>query len=36
MNIRKILTIVSAVIAGGVGVALANAPQAAHAGVTMN
>jgi hypothetical protein len=36
MNIRKLWTIAAAIIAGGLGIAIAVGPQAAHAGVLMN
>jgi hypothetical protein len=33
---RKILAIIGALIAGGLGIAVASTPQAAHAALSMN
>jgi hypothetical protein len=33
---KKILAIIGALIAGGLGIAVASAPQAAHAGMSLN
>jgi hypothetical protein len=33
---KKIIAIIGALIAGGLGIAIAAAPQAAEAGITMN
>jgi hypothetical protein len=33
---KKIFAIIGALIAGGLGVAAASVPEAAHAGITMN
>jgi hypothetical protein len=33
---KKITAIIGALIAGGLGIAIASAPQAAHAGIAMN
>jgi hypothetical protein len=33
---KKMLAIIGALIAGGLGIAIASVPQAAHAGVLMN
>jgi hypothetical protein len=33
---KKLFAILDAMIAGGLGIAVASAPQAAHAGITLN
>jgi hypothetical protein len=36
LEMRKIIAIISAIIAGGLGIAVAVTPQAAHAALTTN
>ena len=36
MKFRKVIAIAAAVMVGGLGLVVVAAPQAAHAGITMN